>query len=227
MGDFTERTPGLLLANLRESYQRGGLSEADCGTNPISLFARWFGEAQAAGLREPNAMTLATATRDGRPSARVVLLKELSEDEFVFYTNYQSRKGRDIETNPNVALSFFWNELERQVRVEGRAERVSPETSEFYYQSRPRGSRLGAWASPQSQPVKDREELESKLAALDAQYPDGNVPMPEFWGGYSVVPTSLEFWQGRPNRLHDRILFSRSLGTGESAGGWTRVRLAP
>lgn len=222
MADFTERTHRMSLENEREEYRRTGLNERNCETNPIVQFERWMKEAQSAHLKEPNAMTLATATRDGRPSGRVVLLKEVSDTGFVFYTNYTSRKARELETNPFAALTFYWPELERQVRVEGSVRRVPSPQSEAYFRSRPRGSRLGAWASRQSEVVGSREELDSQLRQVEAQYAEDEVPTPEFWGGYCVRPESVEFWQGRPNRMHDRLQYRRR---GEN--GWILERLSP
>jgi pyridoxamine 5'-phosphate oxidase len=223
MGDITERTPRLSLAGLRENYACSGLSEADCHTNPIRQFERWFLEAQAADLKEPNAMTLSTVGADGRPSARVVLLKDVSDDGFVFYTNYLSRKGRDFRTNPFAALTLYWAELERQVRIEGRIGFVSREESEAYFRSRPRGSRIGAWVSKQSEDLTSREELEAKLKEVEARFAGtDDIPLPDYWGGYRVHPDSIEFWQGRENRLHDRIRYRR-----EGDGPWTMERLWP
>ncbi len=210
------------VARLRNEYTRAGLAEADAAPNPIAQFRIWFEEALAADLHEPNAMTLATATPDGKPSARVVLLKGFDERGFVFYTNYQGRKGREMERNPRAALVFYWGELERQVRIEGRVSRVAEEESDAYYASRPRGSRLGAWASEQSRPVESRAILESRLRALEAEYEGRNIPRPPFWGGYRVEPEAVEFWQGRENRLHDRIFYRR-----KGDGGWKIERLQP
>jgi pyridoxamine 5'-phosphate oxidase len=223
MGDFAKRNHRLSLADLRDDYGREPWSEQNCETNPIVQFERWFRDVQAADLKEPNAMTLATATSAGRPSARVVLLKEVSDFGFVFYTNYGSRKAQEIETNPFAALTFHWPELGRQVRVEGRVKRVPREQSAAYFRSRPKGSRLGAWASRQSQVLPSREPLDSKWAELQEQYAkDDNVPVPEFWGGYCVVPETIEFWEGRPNRMHDRLRYRRK-GEGE----WLVERLSP
>lgn len=212
----------MTLADLRQNYTLGGLTEADAGVDAFALFRRWFEQALAAELPEPNAMTLATCTPDGAPSARVVLLKALDARGFTFFTNYDSRKGREMAANPRVALCFLWQPLERQVRIEGTVEKVTPEESEDYYAHRPLGSRLGAWASAQSAVIPGREFLEQKHAELMAKYPDGNVPRPPHWGGYRVLPTAIEFWQGRPSRLHDRILFTR-----QPDGTWKKERLAP
>jgi pyridoxamine 5'-phosphate oxidase len=223
MADFAERSHRLSLAGVREEYHRGRLTEERCERNPIVQFERWFKHAQAAELKEPNAMTLATATPDGRPSARVVLLKEVSDAGFVFYTNYSSRKARELETNPLAALTFYWPELERQVRVEGRVGRVPRGQSEAYFRMRPKGSRLGAWASHQSEVLPSREALERRLAELQQFYSDtDDIPTPVFWGGYVVAPDLIEFWEGRPNRLHDRLLYRKD---GENA--WSIQRLSP
>ncbi|MBV9406959.1 MAG: pyridoxamine 5'-phosphate oxidase [Acidobacteriaceae bacterium] len=207
---------------MREEYRLKGLEERNCETNPIVQFERWIKDAQAAHLKEPNAMTLATVGAGGRPSARIVLLKEVSDLGFVFYTNYSSRKARELEANPFVALTFYWTELERQVRVEGRVERISREQSEGYFQTRPRGSRLGAWASHQSQVVSNRAEMDAGLEEMERRYGSGDVPAPEFWGGYCVVHEAVEFWQGRPNRMHDRLLYRR-----KDEDAWTIERLWP
>jgi pyridoxamine 5'-phosphate oxidase len=209
------------VADLRKEYTRAGLAESDVAADPIEQFRRWFDAALDAGLHEPNAMTVATATRDGRPSARVVLLKGFDSRGFVFYTNYEGRKGRELEENPRAALLFYWGELERQVRIEGTVSRVSEEESDAYYASRPRGSRLGAWASEQSRTVEGREALEDRIGDLEAEYEGGEVPRPPFWGGYRVWPEVVEFWQGRENRLHDRIVYRRQ------GGGWEIERLQP
>lgn len=211
----------LRLADLRKEYSAGGLTEEDAGADPFALFHRWFGDALAADLIDPNAMTLATVGPDGQPSARAVLLKALDARGFTFFTNYDSRKGHEMAANPKVALVFLWHPLERQVRVEGAVEVVSAAESDEYYAKRPLGSRLGAWASPQSAVIAGREVLEQAHAELHAKFPDGEPPRPPNWGGYRVLPTVIEFWQGRRSRLHDRIVFRRT------ATGWTRERLAP
>jgi len=213
------------LADLRREYARAALSREHVADDPITQFQEWFDEALDAELEEPNAMTLATAAPDAAPSARIVLLKGVDERGFRFYTNYDSRKGTELDQNPHVALVFWWAPLERQVRIEGRAERLPPEASTEYFHSRPRGSQLGAWASPQSRVVASREELEQNLESVTAEYEDAEtIPRPSHWGGYVVRPTALEFWQGRPNRLHDRLRYRRpNVSTDE----WALDRLAP
>jgi pyridoxamine 5'-phosphate oxidase len=208
-------------ASLRKEYTRAGLREADVDPDPLVQFRTWFEEAVRADLYEPNAMTLATATEDGRPSARTVLLKGYDERGFVFYTNYEGRKAGDLEANPACALLFYWGGLERQVRIEGRASRLSEEESDAYFASRPRGSRLGALASEQSCPVEDRSVLEERVRALEAEYEGRDIPRPRFWGGYRVEPEVVEFWQGRENRLHDRLVYRRA------GYGWGIERLQP
>ena len=207
------------LSDLRLSYERGALSEAD-GGEPLALFGSWFGDAAAAGGFEPNAMTLATADAAARPSARTVLLKAADDRGLVWYTNQRSRKGRELAENPQAALLFAWLALERQVRVEGPVEVVSDVESDVYFASRPLASRLGAWASPQSEVVADRAELDRRLAAAASEFGD-DPPRPPWWGGYRLVPHAWEFWQGRGARMHDRLRFTRT------DAGWTRERLAP
>jgi pyridoxamine 5'-phosphate oxidase len=211
------------LAEMRLSYRRESLTEAQANPDPILQFQHWFQQAVEAGLIEPNAMTLATVSASGRPSARVVLLKGMEEGDFVFYTNYESRKGRELADNPHAALVFYWPELERQARVEGRVRKVSKEQSEAYFKTRPKGSRLSAWASAQSMPVTGREEFENSLRQLERQYEaTESVPRPPHWGGYALRPESIEFWQGREDRLHDRLIYRRARGR-----SWVRDRLAP
>jgi pyridoxamine 5'-phosphate oxidase len=210
------------LRKLRKEYTGAGLEESDADPNPIEQFRKWFDEALAANLHEPNAMILATATPGGSPSARVVLLKGYDEQGFAFYTNYEGRKGRELDENPHCSLVFYWGELERQVRIEGRASRLSEMDSDAYYASRPRGSQLGAWASEQSRPVEGRDVLEERLRKLEEEYEGRGIPRPPFWGGYRVEPEAIEFWQGRENRLHDRLLYLCL-----DSGGWEMERLQP
>ena len=210
------------LSDLRREYALAGLKESDLDPNPFKQFDKWFQQALAAGLPEPNAMTLATATPDGKPSARVVLLKGFDERGFVFFTNYESQKGRELSANPLAALVCYWAELERQVRISGRASRVTVEESEDYFHSRPLGSQLGAWASQQSEVVGGRKILEDKLEQLTQKYQTTPVPLPPCWGGYLVTPESIEFWQGRPNRLHDRLRYTIQRGD-----QWLIERLSP
>lgn len=198
------------------------LTEADLLPDPIALFEQWFAEAQAADLPQVNAMTLATATPDGRPSARIVLLKGVDPQGFQFFTNEGSHKGGELAANPRAALVIHWAILERQVRVTGAVERLTEDESDAYFATRPRGSQIGAWASEQSHPLADRAELERRCAALESRYADGPVPRPPHWGGYRVVPEEIEFWQGRSSRLHDRFVFTRT-----PDGDWEHVRLQP
>ena len=208
------------ISQLRRDYKREALDEAHADADPIRQFSRWWDEALASQLPEPNAMTLATASADGRPSVRVVLLKGFDAAGFVFFTNYDSRKGRELAANPHAALLFFWPELERQVRIEGAVQRVSADESDAYYASRPLGSRIGAWASPQSRPIPSKAWLVTQAAEMGVRH-GLNPPRPPFWGGFRVAPASVEFWQGRPSRLHDRLLYTRE------GDHWARVRLSP
>jgi pyridoxamine 5'-phosphate oxidase len=210
------------LSDLRREYTLAGLKESDVDPNPLKQFDQWFQQALAAGLPEPNAMTLATATLDGKPSARIVLLKGLDERGFVFFTNYESQKGRELSANPQAALVCYWIELERQVRINGWVSCVSVEESEEYFRSRPLGSQLGAWASRQSEVVSGRQILEDRLEALTHEYRSKPIPLPPYWGGYRVAPETIEFWQGRPNRLHDRLRY-----TLQSNSQWLIERLSP
>jgi pyridoxamine 5'-phosphate oxidase len=208
------------IASIRTDYKRGELDEAHAAADPIEQFSRWWAEARRSEIAEVNAMTLATASAAGRPSARTVLLKDFDSRGFVFYTNYDSRKGRELAANPQAALLFFWKELERQVRIDGRIEQVSAEDSDAYYASRPLASRIGAWASPQSEPIAGKAWLVARAAEMGLRH--GLSPArPPHWGGYRVCPEAIEFWQGRPSRLHDRLLYTRG------DGGWLRSRLAP
>lgn len=210
------------LADYRKSYGKSFLEEKNLPSSPLALFSSWFKEVEdAGGVEEANAMTLTTIGTDGYPKARIVLLKEFNSDGFVFYSNYTSEKARAIEENKNVCISFFWPNLERQVIIKGVAAKLNEEQSQIYFQSRPRGSQLGAWASNQSDVIHSREVLESKLKELEEKFEDKDIPKPEFWGGYCIKPISIEFWQGRPNRLHDRIRYT---GTADK---WKIERLAP
>uniref|UniRef100_A0A540VM88 Pyridoxamine 5'-phosphate oxidase n=2 Tax=Litorilinea aerophila TaxID=1204385 RepID=A0A540VM88_9CHLR len=209
------------VAKMREEYRGVRLLEEEAGTDPLALFARWLADAMAAELHEPNAMTLATASADGRPSARMVLLKGFDGRGFCFYTNYESRKGQELAENPWAALVFWWGPLARQVRVEGRVEKLTAEESDAYFRTRPLGSRLSAWASPQSRVIPDRATLEAWLREVEERFAGQEPPRPPYWGGYRVIPQSIEFWQGGPDRLHDRLRYTREGDT------WRLERLAP
>jgi pyridoxamine 5'-phosphate oxidase len=209
------------IADLRQDYRQAALLESEADPNPIAQFQSWFAAAVAAQLPEPNAMTIATATPDGIPSARIVLLKDVDDRGFVFFTNYNSHKGQELTNNPQAAIVFLWTELERQVRIQGRVEKIAPAESDEYFYSRPPGSRLGAWASNQSEVVASREVLDQQLADLEAKYANQEIPRPEHWGGFRVMPTMIEFWQGRSSRLHDRLRY-RSID-----GAWVIDRLSP
>lgn len=206
----------------RDDSTKGVLDEASADADPIRQFQAWYRDAEATPMREPSAMTLATVGEGGRPSARIVLLKGVDERGFVFFTNYQSRKAGELEHDPWAALVFHWQELVRQVRVEGRVEKVPPEESDAYFKTRPRGSQIGAWASAQSRAIESRSELERRAAEIAAAHGDQEIPRPPHWGGYRLSPDAIEFWQGRLDRLHDRLRYSRV-----NAGGWTRERLSP
>jgi pyridoxamine 5'-phosphate oxidase len=210
------------LADLRREYTKGGLRRADLHANPIVQFQKWFEQAMNAQLLEPSAMTLATADAQGHPSARIVLLKSADERGFTFFTNYESRKGRELAVNANAALVLYWAELEREVLVAGSVTKTSRSESEEYFARRPRGSQMGAWVSRQSSVVPDRAFLERRLAEVEAQFTGRTVETPPYWGGYLLTPERIEFWQGRPNRLHDRFQYSR-----QPDGGWLIERLSP
>lgn len=209
------------IADLRENYTLAGLNEADASADPIDLFSSWFDDALEANLKEPNAMTLATIDPNGFPAARIVLLKHFDRSGFIFYTNYNSDKGQHLQQNPRAALVFWWAELERQVRIEGTVEKISEEQSDRYFNSRPRDSQLGALVSDQSQVIPNREVLEQKLARLKEEYANKDIPRPRNWGGFLLVPTAIEFWQGRPSRLHDRLRYRLI------EGNWRQERLSP
>jgi pyridoxamine 5'-phosphate oxidase len=209
------------LVERRIDYGKATLDERSVDRDPLAQFRRWLEEAEAAGVPEPNAMTLATAAPDGTPSARIVLLRGVDERGFVFFTDYRSQKGRELERNPRASLVFFWHPLERQVRVDGTVGRVTPAESAAYFATRPRGSQLGAWGSEQSAVVAERDALDRAVAEAEARFAGAEVPCPPHWGGFRVEPRQIEFWQGRPSRLHDRIRFARA------AGAWTIERLSP
>ena len=209
------------VSDVRREYIREGIRKRDLDPDPVAQFLKWLGEAQAAHPGDFTSMVLATADRSGRPSARVVLLKGCDDRGFVFFTHYDSRKGRDLTENPRAALVFYWPDFDRQVRVEGTVERTAAAESEAYFRSRPLGSRLGAWASAQSEVIAGRDELEGRLRDLEERYAEGEVPLPDFWGGFRLRPEAVEFWQGRPSRLHDRLVYTRQ------AGSWKVHRLSP
>jgi len=211
----------MAIADIRRDYKKATLSEDKVDPNPFRQFGFWWDEALRAEIDEVNAMTLATVSAEGRPSARIVLLKGYDDQGFVFYTNYESRKGQELALRPEASLLFFWKELERQVRIEGPCEKVSAEESDAYFQSRPAGSRIGAWASPQSRVISSRDLLDQQIIEIENRFDGREIPRPAHWGGYRVVPRQVEFWQGRPSRLHDRILYTRE------ADNWIISRLAP
>lgn len=208
------------IADLRREYMRASLDEQDTDADPIRQFERWFHEARQADVPEPNAMSVSTVGANGRPSSRILLLKDMGPNGFTWFTNYESRKGRELAENPHAALLFFWVELERQVRIEGRVERVAAEESDAYFQIRPLGSRIGALASEQSRPIDNRQALEERFLHTEQQYGE-HPPRPAHWGGYRLIPDTMEFWQGRSSRLHDRILYTLH------EEGWRRQRLQP
>ena len=209
------------IADIRHDYQLKSLLEADVSPNPYNQFTAWWNQAIESRIDEVNAMTLATASATGVPSARIVLLKSVDEEGFVFFTNYNSKKGNDLEENPKASLVFFWKELERQVRISGKVQKINADESDAYFNSRPEGSRIGAWASPQSSVIASRAIIEENITKYTQQFADGNIVRPPHWGGYIVIPSVIEFWQGRSNRLHDRIQYSLK------EGKWLIETLAP
>lgn len=209
------------LYQMRQEYAAGSLNEEEMASDPIQEFGEWMNAAINAGLSEPNAMTVASASSDGKPSARVVLLKEFNKEGFVFFTNYNSRKGKEFRSNPFAALLFDWHVIERQVRIEGSIEKLPKIDSDNYFNSRPETAKIGAWASPQSRVIKDRDELEKLEEEIENQFDELPIYRPRHWGGYLIRPTCIEFWQGRPNRMHDRIVYYKTEDT------WTMLRLAP
>lgn len=210
------------IAGIRKDYQLQTLSEQEVSPDPIQQFTKWWEEAVQSEIDEVNAFTLATSSLQGKPSARIVLLKGYDKRGFVFFTNYESAKGNELAKNPQASMVFFWKELQRQVRIEGSIEKVTPGESDEYFSSRPAGSRIGAWASPQSKIITNRTEIEKNAEKYQAQYADGNIPRPPYWGGYRLKPLQIEFWQGRANRLHDRIQY-----TVQKDNSWKIERLAP
>jgi len=209
------------LSRMRQEYDAVPLEEQLMAADPLEAFTEWMYDAITFGMKEPNAMTLATATTDGKPSARVVLLKDVNSNGFVFFTNYLSRKGRELTSNPHAALVFDWHDMARQVRVEGRVEKLPAEESDAYFDTRPGNAKIGAWTSPQSKIVKDRDEIEQRRRETEQRFAGKNIPRPDHWGGFLIRPTVMEFWQGRPDRLHDRIVYFKT------EEGWSKHRLAP
>ena len=210
------------IAAIRKDYKLQSLDEKDVQQDPIKQFEKWWQDVLGSTIEEVNAMTLATANKNGRPSARIVLLKGFTKDGFIFFTNYESHKGSELLENPQASLVFFWKELERQVRVEGIAEKISQEESDTYFNSRPEGSKIGAWASPQSKVIASRKIIEANVTATEKKFSGANIQRPQHWGGYIIKPSVIEFWQGRPSRLHDRIQYSK-----QENGTWKIERLAP
>ena len=217
-----DKTPISELTGLRHEYDAHGLRRADLHSDPFKQFGAWFAAALAADIRDVNAMSLATATPDGKPSVRIVLLKAFDDRGFTFFTNYDSEKGKQLEANPHASLNFFWPKLERQIRISGSVEKTSREDSAAYFHSRPPGSRLGAWVSKQSEVIDSRQILDARLEQMEERFADGEIPLPPHWGGYRLNPDQIEFGQGRPNRLHDRFRYSR-----QADGAWQIDRLAP
>lgn len=215
-------THGVNIAAIRKDYQLAALDEQTVGDDPLSFFGKWLAEAEAAQISEVNAMTLATVDAHNKPHARIVLLKGLDENGFIFFTNYQSAKGLQLAAQPFASMVFFWKELERQVRIEGNMEKLSDKENDTYFHSRPEGSRIGAWASPQSHVIANRSILDENYAAFTQKFVGGAIPRPAHWGGYKLIPNHFEFWQGRSNRLHDRITFSL-----QDPNTWIKQRLAP
>ena len=209
------------IANIRREWSSRKLDESNVSSNPFGQFSEWMREAIDADILDPNAMTLATADKSGVPSARIVLLKSIDEKGLVFYTNYESKKAKDLLENPRASVVLFWKELERQIRVIGTVEKISQKESEEYFTTRPYESQIGAWASKQSSELKGRESLEKKFVEIKSKYPEGKVPLPDFWGGFRIIPEQFEFWQGRPSRLHDRIAYIKE------KANWKIIRLAP
>lgn len=216
-----EKNDAKSVAQLRRDYTKTALVESELRENPIDQFVEWFEQALSVDLIDPNAMTLSTATKNGSPSSRIVLLKGVDKKGFRFFTNYNSRKGRELDENPQAALCFYWAPLERQVRIEGKVQKLSADDSEAYFQQRPRLSQLGAWASTQSSKVDSREQLEARFKEIKKRFEDKDVPLPDFWGGYLLKHTRIEFWQGRESRMHDRICYEKE------KEGWIKFRLAP
>jgi pyridoxamine 5'-phosphate oxidase len=210
------------IADIRRDYKLQSLNEEDASPNPFNLFTKWWHEAVSSHIDEVNAMTLATADKFGKPHARIVLLKDYDDNGFVFFTNYNSQKGKEIDDNPFASLVFFWKELERQIRIEGTITKIEATKSDAYFQSRPAGSRIGAWASPQSQPIENRKIIENNFLHYEEKFGCENIPRPAHWGGYVVEPSVIEFWQGRTSRLHDRIRYTK-----QSDNHWEKERLAP
>lgn len=210
------------IADIRKEYQKASLDEREAPSNPIALFDSWFHDALRAEALEPNAMCLSTAGDGKHPEARIVLLKGINEGGFEFFTNYHSRKGQALMANPYCSLTFFWPELERQVRINGECTKLTSEESDIYFASRPRGSQIGAWVSQQSEKLQNREQLEKQLQETEASFENSAIMRPPHWGGFRVIPSQIEFWQGRPNRLHDRLLYERVTET-----AWDLARLSP